>query len=334
MRRDPSIKTKWIEAFRAVMECGSVTAAASELFVTQPAVTKLLAQLQRDVGFALFVRTKGRLRPTPEAQIFYRHVRRTFDALDDLSTIALEIKNLNRGQLVVGALPLLSTTWLPRQCWQFAQGRDLVNMVLHTRSSGRIQDRVINGEVEIGLGMIADDPRLSAEVLAQLEAVCILPKGHRLTAKDVITPEDFGGEFFVMTGGVDGARQRIEGLFKARDVEIRAGFETVLSSATCGFVAAGAGVSLVDAFSAAEFSHLPFEIRPFRPKLCFQIHLLTARSRPLSQLGAAFREHLRIHAAAELQAASAIARPAEKSSEALKVPQRVLPRDRFRLRGV
>src|SRR5437667_428856 len=204
MRRDRAIKTKRIEAFRAVMECGSVTAAAGELFVTQPAVTKLLAQLQRDVGFALFERTKGRLTPTPEAKVFYQHVRQTFEALDDLSTIARDIKNLNRGQLVVGALPLLSTGWLPRQCSQFALGRDLVNVVLHTRSSGRIQDWVISGQVDIGVGMIADDARLNSEVLAELEAVCILPRAHRLGAKDVITPEDFRGESFVMTGGVDG----------------------------------------------------------------------------------------------------------------------------------
>jgi len=152
--------------------------------------------------------------------------------------------------------------------------------------------------------MIADDSRLNSEVLANLEAVCIVPRGHRLAAKDVITPEDFRGETFIMTGGVDGTRQKIEGLFKALDIEVRTKFETTLSSSTCSFVAAGAGVSLVNVFSAAEFSHLEYEVRPFRPKLCFQIHVFTARTRPLGLLGGAFVEHLRHHAAKELEIAS------------------------------
>lgn len=300
MRQDHAIKTKRIEAFKAVMECGSVTAAAGELFVTQPAVTKLLSQLERDVGFPLFERTKGRLIPTAEAKIFYQYVRQTFDSLNDLGSIARDIRTLNRGNLIIGALPLLSTSWLPRHCSQFVGGKDDIKITLNSHSSGRVQDWVMAGQADIGVGMIADDTRLNSEVLAELEAVCIFPRGHALAAKSVVGPEDFSGESFIMTGGVDGTRQKIEGLFKALDVEVRTTFETIFSSATCGFVAAGAGVSLVNAFSAAEYSHLPYEIRPFRPRLCFQIHLLTARARPVSNLAKAFVEHLKRHAAMEL----------------------------------
>jgi DNA-binding transcriptional LysR family regulator len=300
MRHDHAIRTKRIEAFRAVMECGSVTAAAGELFVTQPAVTKLLAQLERDIGFALFVRSKGRLTPTPEAKIFYQHVRQTFDALDDLASIARDIKNLNRGSLVVAGLTLLSTAWLPQQCAAFLENREQVNLVLHTHSSARIQDWVISGQADVGVGMIADDARVSSELLAELEAVCILPRTHPLTAKKTITTEDFNGQSFIMTGGVDGTRKKIEGLFKAMDVKVNTRFETILASSTCSFVAAGAGVSLVNGFSAAEFAHLQYEIRAFRPKLCFQIHLLTPRTRPLSHLGQQFVEHLRCRAARDL----------------------------------
>lgn len=305
MRHDHAIRTKRIEAFKAVMERGSVTAAAGELFVTQPAVTKLLAQLERDVGFALFERTKGRLIATPEARIFYEHVRRTFEVLDDLGTIARDIKNLNRGNLIIGALTLLSTGWLPRQCVEFVKDRDPVNLTLHTHSSARVRDLVISGQVDIGVGMIADNSRLKSEVLAELEAVCILPRNHHFAAKSVITPQDFRGETFIMTGGIDGTRQKIEGLFKALDVQVRTKFETILSSSTCSFVAAGAGVALVNAFSAAEFSHMQYEIRPFRPKLCFQIHLLTPRTRPMSHLAQLFVAQLKSHASKELEPKSA-----------------------------
>lgn len=296
------MKTKQIEAFKVVMECGSVTGAADQLFLTQPAVTKHIAQLERAVGFALFERTKGRFVPTAEAKVFYHNVRETLAALGDLSVVAEDIKNLNRGHLVIGAVPLLSTGWLPRQCARFLEDKDVVNLTFHTPSSAKIQDWIASGQIDVGVCMTAGDARVNAEVLAELEAVCILPPGHRLTKKDVITPDDFTGQTFIMTAGVEGegSRQKIESLFRAHDVELHVKFETILASATCSFVAAGAGVSLINAFSAAEFAHLQYEIRPFEPKLCFPIFLLTPRNRPIARLADAFIEKLRVSAKRDL----------------------------------
>lgn len=294
------MKTKQIEAFKAVMECGSMTAAAEKLFVTQPAVTKLIAQLEYDIRFPLFDRVKSRLIPTDDAKIFYQHVLRTFEALENLSQVAEDIKGLNRGHLIVSTLPLLSTQWAPRQCALFAEGRDSVNIALHSKSSQRVQEWVISGQSDIGVSMIANDQRVNAELLAEIEAVCILPLGHRLAAKDCIEPKDLNGETFIMTGGVDGTREKIEGLFKALNVSVIIKYETVLSSSTCSLVASGAGAALVNIYSAKEFSHLGYEIRPFRPKIDFQIFLLTSRNRRNSRLAEAFINQLRFNANTEL----------------------------------
>src|SRR3546814_16949042 len=64
-RRPPT--PRMMEAFNAVMEAGSVSAAARCLGVSQPAVSRLLKQFEEELGFALFHRAKGKLMPTPEA---------------------------------------------------------------------------------------------------------------------------------------------------------------------------------------------------------------------------------------------------------------------------
>ena len=71
---ESSLKIRQIEAFKAVVETGSVTAASKRLSLTQPAVSKLIAYLERSVGMKLFERARGRLQATPEAEIFYQHV--------------------------------------------------------------------------------------------------------------------------------------------------------------------------------------------------------------------------------------------------------------------
>ncbi|MCP4433148.1 MAG: LysR family transcriptional regulator, partial [Gammaproteobacteria bacterium] len=70
-----------LEAFRAVMITRSITRASELLFVSQPAVTRLINDLESSVAFPLFQRIKKRLHPTPEAHAFYEEVERSFAGL-------------------------------------------------------------------------------------------------------------------------------------------------------------------------------------------------------------------------------------------------------------
>lgn len=298
---EATLKIRQIEAFKAVVETGSVTAASRKLSLTQPAVSKLIAHLERSVGMTLFERTRGRLKPTAEAEIFYEHVSQTFSILENLLSAAREIKSLKRGKITAVCLPLLCNTWMPQQCVTFAKDRPDVNFSLQTQNSTRILEWVATGHVDLGLGMVCDDARVNAELLASIEAVCVLPPGHPLAKKEIIVPEDFDGQSFVLTGGLDGTREKIAALFKTFDIEPKIRFDTIVGAATCNFVAAGAGMSLVNAVSAWEFRHMGYEIRQFRPELRFKIYLLTARHKPVTALTTAFCDQLRKAAKTELE---------------------------------
>src|SRR3546814_3677872 len=67
-----------IEAFRTVIACGTTTRAAEILRISQPAISRLLADLERTTKLKLFDRGKGRIRPTAEGLAFYDEVQRAF----------------------------------------------------------------------------------------------------------------------------------------------------------------------------------------------------------------------------------------------------------------
>src|SRR5882757_6286451 len=71
-----SMDVRLLEAFRAVVDHRSVTAAAGAMGVTQPAVSTQIARLEETIGFALFERSGGRLKPTPEGLLFYAEATR------------------------------------------------------------------------------------------------------------------------------------------------------------------------------------------------------------------------------------------------------------------
>src|SRR5437868_6942450 len=99
------MKIRQLEAFRAVMLCQTVTRAAEMLHISQPAATRLIADLEESVGFALFERVRGRLYPTAEAQVLYEEVQRSLVGVERIALAAQDIRELQRGSLQIAAAP-------------------------------------------------------------------------------------------------------------------------------------------------------------------------------------------------------------------------------------
>ena len=78
------MRARQLEVFTAVMRAGTVTEAARLLNISQPALSQVLRHTEDDLGFALFTREKGRLKPTPEAQELYPEAERLFGELEGL----------------------------------------------------------------------------------------------------------------------------------------------------------------------------------------------------------------------------------------------------------
>src|SRR5687767_4854446 len=126
---------KEVEAFRVIMLSGSMTAAASDLYTSQPNVSRLLARLEKSLGMKLFNRVGGRLLPTDEGQAFYREVERSFIGLKSLESAAQSIREFGTGRLRVAAAPSYSLGFLPRVLRQFLVEAPSANVSLHTNSS-------------------------------------------------------------------------------------------------------------------------------------------------------------------------------------------------------
>ena len=85
-----------LEAFAAVMKTGSITQAAQSMHLSQPAVSKLIGDLEHALGFDLFIRARGSaLTVTPEAEYFFHEVERSFIGIDALKQAARDIRNLS-----------------------------------------------------------------------------------------------------------------------------------------------------------------------------------------------------------------------------------------------
>lgn len=279
-----------LEAFRALIETGSVTEAAKRILVTQPAASRLISDLEHSVGYALFRREKKRLYPTPEALALFEEVDRSFIGLSTIAEAAQEIGNFRRGSLHLASLPAMALDFLPRMISQFCEDKPDISISLQIHSSQRVLQCVASQQFDMGFAEIdTEHPAVISRVLYEAPMVAILPKGHVLLQRSVISPEDFEGENFVSLGSNYLSRKKVDAVFLASNVTRKLQIETQLSMAVGRMVARGAGVSIIDHITAHSLQDQGLiETRPFLPEISYQYRVLLPSHKPLSRLGETF----------------------------------------------
>lgn len=295
------MKIRQLEAFRAVMLCQTVTRAAEMLHISQPATTRLIADLEEGVGFALFERMRGRLHPTAEAQALFDEVQRSLVGIDRIAQAAQEIRDMQRGSLQIAAAPALALSFLPRAIAAFMQDRPQTQITMLPHSSRTVVNMVSEQRCDVGFAILSmNHPSTHGERLLSTRMVCALPAGHRLASKEVIRPQDLAGERFVSHPRVLDSRLRIDALFASYGIECKVQVETQVSWSICAFVEEGLGVALIDPITALEYKSGGVCFRMFDPLLTTDFSVLFSAQRPPSILLKAFVAHTRDYALARL----------------------------------
>jgi len=278
------MNVRQLEAFRAVMMVGTATAAGELLRLSQPTVSKLIAQFERRSGLQLFERVKGRLVPRPEAVALFQHVDKLFAAMEEVGRNARQLANVQTGHLRLVAFAALALDFLPRAIASFVATRREVTVTLNVRASSYIAEWVAGQQAD--LGFVSGAPAGSGVVMEPFEptdAVCVLPPAHPLAARDEIRAGDLEGERFISLGRDTALRHLIDSVFETAGVARRVVIETGYSATACALVASGAGVTVSDPLSALDrFDRGDVVLRRFVPHTPFAMQAVfpaaTARS--------------------------------------------------------
>ncbi|MCP4297076.1 MAG: LysR family transcriptional regulator [Proteobacteria bacterium] len=239
-----------VEAFRALMETNSVTKAGKLLFITQPAVSRLIADFEATVGLSLFERRKGRLYPTEEGKLLYKEVEKAFVGLKQITQTAQSIKSLECGSLRIVAIPGMVTSFLPSVVASFAKKYPGINIFLYARANKNFLEWAETSFYDIAiLDLIGETPEAKIVTAYSVEYGCIMSSNHPLRKKKTIKLTDFEGELFVSYPSDTRIRFEIDRQFEKAGVKRQLKFETRPTEAINNLVQAGVGISVVPAFS-------------------------------------------------------------------------------------
>ncbi|MGL4287487.1 MAG: LysR substrate-binding domain-containing protein [Phreatobacter sp.] len=280
--------TRHLEAFRAVIETGSMTAAAALTGKSQPAVSNLITRLEDELGLALFKRRKGKLEATPEAALFYEEARRALGALERTVAVARDLKRVKSGTLALASQPGLATYVLPPIIAELLKRWPDGTVRFITRSSPTVRDLGRIDAFDIGFAELPiDSPAAIIEVF-EIECVAVLPSGHPLGRHAVTTPDLLDGVPFISLYADHFLHEAIERAFAEHSVQLKMAAHVEFFGSACALVMENLGVTIVDASTGAHFDKVGLVIRPFRPTLLYKFAMFRPTNRPLSRIALDF----------------------------------------------
>ncbi len=187
---DSRVKFRHLQCFLAVAQFGSVQRAAESLSITQPAVSKTIAELEAVLGVRLFERGRNGAAPTPEGRLFMPHAAASVSALRQGVDLLVRDEGAAAATLDIGMLPTVATPLLPAMLRLFGAQWPRAIVRLATASNAELLERLKAGEIAFAVGRLADPERmvgLSFEQLYSEPLAVVVRAGHPL-ADDALAP--------------------------------------------------------------------------------------------------------------------------------------------------
>jgi DNA-binding transcriptional LysR family regulator len=285
-----AITFRQLAAFRAVVETGTVTQAAEMLHVSQPAVSRMLGDLEHELGFKLFRRANRQIVPTAEGLAFHHEVQRAFVSLKEIAEAGRAIREYRTGQLRLISIPSVAASIVPRLLAGFTRAHPDINVVLEVQPAPRIFEWLVSMQFDLGISALpADNALLAATPILLGDAVCVLPPRHPLAKKDVIRPEHLADETFISFRSDSHFRFRVDAVFDQARVRRSLKLEARTNEAVLSMTAAGLGVAVVGPFFPPEAAGGAV-IRRFEPAITMELALLQPTRRSLSRVAALFAD--------------------------------------------
>lgn len=175
----PGVKLRQIRVFLQIAEKGGLTAAAGVLGLSQPAVSKSLAELEDLLGALLFQRLGRRMVLTPEGESFRRHAREAVASLDAGAQV-VRGQGLRR-RVSVGLLPTVSTRFFPSVVGRFLQGKPAVTLSIETGSHPFLLQKLRARQMDLMIGRMPNAAEMAGvafEYLYEEPIIAVVRAGH------------------------------------------------------------------------------------------------------------------------------------------------------------
>ncbi|TCS43342.1 LysR family transcriptional regulator [Reinekea marinisedimentorum] len=186
------MEIRQLQHFVAVAETGTISAAARQLHLAQPAVSASIKKLESELNVMLLHRRERGVALTEAGQQFLLHARQILQQTVDAKHAMEELEGLVKGEAIIGVPNMLGSYFLPPLLMAFKHQYPDISLNIIDAGTGTIRQALIDGEMELGVIVnSAVSPELDSGQLAREEMVVCMAEDHPLVEKEIIYYKDF-----------------------------------------------------------------------------------------------------------------------------------------------
>ncbi len=232
--------------FRKVAETKSISRAAEELLVTQPAITKQMKALEEELGERLFDRIGKRVFLTKTGEVLLLHAEKILRSIEEAKTAVRDLSEECSGELVIGTSDHISLHRLPGILKAYITAFPKVDLKLRCHRSETILEMVSKNLVDIGVITLPRmSPNLISRVIWKDAMSLVFPKGHPLFALKKIRMKDLVRYGMILPETGTTTRKNIDASFAKKRLAPRVTMEVAYIETIKGLVKAGLGISIL-----------------------------------------------------------------------------------------
>ncbi|MDB5711803.1 MAG: Transcriptional activator for lysine biosynthesis [Sphingomonas bacterium] len=283
-----------LTAFSEIMRTGSATGAARVLGLSQPAISRLIARMEQDIGFELFYRDKGRLVPTQDGLMLADEVELALASVARVQGLVRDISTHSVGEIRLIAPPSFASGILPGLIAAFMQRHPRVRFSIDSRSIPTTKTMLATRVVDCAfMRLPLDRDDFIAETIVSSGSVCVLHQDNPLAALATLDPASIGDAPVVTLGTASVFGRQIDQAFRDQGQRQNVAVECHTTSAACGLVGAGIGVAILNELLVRPYVRPPLLVRPFAPNFTHDYAFVVSAQSKLSRLIEEFRDEAR-----------------------------------------
>ncbi len=239
-----------LRIFNVVAQRRSVTAAAADLLLSQPAVSLQLKALEKELGLPLFERGGPKLRLTQAGEVLHRAAVSILSAQDEAERAILELRDGTKGRLILGAGTTGGMYVLPRVVQAYKGLWPETEVALHIGTTDQILEKLLQNVLDMGLvGGPIDDRRFAVEPVCADELVLIAAPSHPIVSLAKVTLKDLGGMPFIVPETGSRTRQLVERRLREAGVPLRIAMQLPGTEGVKRAVEARLGIGMVSGYA-------------------------------------------------------------------------------------
>lgn len=239
-----------LSIFQAVAALGSISTGAQRLHLSQSAVSKQLGEFERTLGVKLFDRLPRGVRLTEAGRLLQGYANTLVAVEDEAEAAIRDLRGGVRGRLRLGASRTVGAYLMPALLAQFRRARPDVEIFLQVESTGTIERRLIENEIDIGFAEgVAGSEQLDYQEFARDELVLIAAPKHPVTRQDPVPLSVVLQHPLLMHELGSGTRAVTERAFATRKIALRPSMTLASTEVIKHTVATGVGIAVLSAFA-------------------------------------------------------------------------------------